>query len=529
MDTEDKKSSDLMQIGMASSPNYEEETTLSDLLRPLWRARYKLFTGILAIGVLVVILMGFLFIISPYTRSTTLTFRVDFQGVEQNQYPNGEPFSPQDFLAPIVVQTVYESNNLQQYGKLEEFRRNLSILQQNDKSALLDAEFKAKLENTRLTQPDRLALEKEYQEKKAAIKGGTFILTFSHTGRLSTVPTPDKEKVLRDLLNAWAEQADRYRGAYKYRLSIFSKNVINKKLLLDEDYIIGLDILRVTLNDIITNTEKIMVLPGAVTYRIGGRDDGFTLPEVRLYLDKIRTFMLQPLIALIQQTGFAKDKAYVTIYLENRIKQTGIDKGESDQRSVAIDRALGVYMQDRQTSISSRGSTESGDKTGLSAGRMDSTVLIPQLSDSFLDRIVDMSKRNSDVQFRQKMTEQIMKESLESVTRDKETKYYESLLQAVAKGEREQRFEVMIQTRIEMVIDELLASLEKIMQIYNDLSSRNLNPGSHLYTVLGAASTVTNYAIPLNRLLAIGLITGLLLLMLLVAAIYIKSRKSFQP
>ena len=53
--------------------------------------------------------------------------------------------------------------------------------------------------------------------------------------------------------------------------------------------------------------------------------------------------------------------------------------------------------------------------------------MIPQFSESFLDRLVEMSTQNNDIEYRQELTDRIIRESLAVTVLDKEQGYYEDL------------------------------------------------------------------------------------------------------
>ena len=100
------------------SPHHQEEAQidLMGLVLNAWKTR-----GVWVISIVIVSLLfwGWWSIkqmnaIAPLTYS--LPIQLNFEGVDRNTYPNGSPFSRSDLLAPNVVQSVFEQNNLDQYG-----------------------------------------------------------------------------------------------------------------------------------------------------------------------------------------------------------------------------------------------------------------------------------------------------------------------------------------------------------------------------------------------------------------------------
>ena len=71
-----------------------------------------------------------------------------------------------------------------------------------------------------------------------------FSLTLREDARVTRMPPSLASKVLDDTLATWARQADERKGALRYNIPVFSKNILQRDLIEAEDYITGIDILR---------------------------------------------------------------------------------------------------------------------------------------------------------------------------------------------------------------------------------------------------------------------------------------------
>ena len=93
----------------------DEGVSLTDLIIGLYRYRIPIATVVMAVAVLYMIVSFYLFLSMPVHRTVTLPFRLDFEGVDRGEYPNGIKFSSAEIVATPILTKVFEENNLQQY------------------------------------------------------------------------------------------------------------------------------------------------------------------------------------------------------------------------------------------------------------------------------------------------------------------------------------------------------------------------------------------------------------------------------
>jgi hypothetical protein len=116
--------------------------------------------------------------------------------------------------------------------------------------------------------------------------------------------------------------------------------------------------------------------------------------------------------------------------------------------------------------------------------------MIPQFGESFLDRIVEMSKLNNDVEYRQELTDRIIEQSLATTSLEKEQAYYEDLSRSVkgfgrAGGGSRQATITELNARFNAAVQGILTAIDQVNAIYDAISKLNLNPSTVLYTVTG--------------------------------------------
>jgi hypothetical protein len=491
---------------------FDEFDTPRPFLGPLLRLLHpyrRVIEGVIWLSVLLVVAGGLMaWIALPVQRTASLEFRIDFDGIQEGKYPNGTKFSTEDLLSDPVLRRVYDENGLQKYAKFERFRASLFVKSSNKELELLELEYSGRLADPKLQPIDRQRLEREFREKAASSKSGTFSLVLARNERLRQMDKALMEKVLRGVLGAWADDAAKTRGALNYELPIYSKAMIQKDLLRSEDYLPGVDMLRTKVNRVIGSVDRLMKVSGVQVLRLPG--SGPSLPEVRVRLEDLNTFRIAPMIGLLRTSGLSKNPASTLRYIENRLFDVRQNETLAQDQERKVKDAFGVYVgsEGRGTGLAAgKAMTEGSAGTGREMG---TAAVIPQFGESFIDRLMQLANRNTDVSFRQDLTERMITSGLKQADAAKETAFYKEL-QGTFKGVRpgsdsasQSSASKEIESRFTSTIDELEKILDDVQAIYELVSTRNLRPASFLYTVEGPMTVVSTSALSFRRVAAFG-------------------------
>jgi hypothetical protein len=144
----------------------DDEISLKDLVLNLWHYRKIIVVLSLSVIFLIAAVAAWVYFRQQNNQVVSLEFKLDFEGVDKNEYPNGLRFSTADILSTPVLSGVYEENDLKRYLEFPEFKTGLTIFQTNDELKFLEYEFASKLSNTKLNLEERDRLEAEFLEKK---------------------------------------------------------------------------------------------------------------------------------------------------------------------------------------------------------------------------------------------------------------------------------------------------------------------------------------------------------------------------
>jgi hypothetical protein len=491
----------------------ERPVSLAPLFRTLWLYRQVIAAGVVGLVVLCLLGVVALNVILRSESVASTSFRLTFEGADRGTYPNGTPFSPSELVAPPVLSEVFERNGLEQYGRYEAFKDSVFVLQANEALNLLTLEYQGKLSEPRLTAADRARLEEEFRRRRESLRDPQYSINLRRRERLRSMPRPLMEKILTDILDTWARQAAERKGAIRYNIPTFSRNILPTAFIASEDYIMAIDLVRTKVDRVLQSVSEIATLPGSELVRVG--KEQVSLGEVRASLEDVVRFRLQPLVGYIRAMGLSKDPRALNLYIENRLFQIRLDQQQATSRVQRLQESLREYVLQRGGLTVDR--AQAGGSAGGGTQSPGVPAMIPQFGETFIDRLIELSTQNNDVQYRQELTDRIIRESLVVASLDRERAYYEDLSrtarsQATAAGEAGREAVQTVNARLQQAIDEILVSIDHVGAIYEEVSKRNLNPSTMLYAKTRPFSLTTRPAITLRTTF---LLLGLTLLLAL--------------
>ena len=470
----------------------DDRISLRPLVDVLWGYRGALRNGVLAAAAAAALTFTAAYILVPADRFGTLHFRVLFDGADQGRYPNDTPFSSAEIVATSVLEQVFKANDLQRYMDFTDFKASMFALESNPDLELLSYEYQTKLADPKLTPVDRARIEDEFRKKRVSLKSADYSLNFRRSERTEKLPVLLVTKILDDTLTEWARQAREQKGALQYDIPIFSTNILQRDVVTREDYLIAVDILRTKVSKILFNIDSISKVPGAALMRTGKTH--LSLAEIRLNLEDLLRFDIEPSISLIMSSRLSKDPLRAKMYLQDQLRQIVLAREQAQQRIKAVQEPLREYVT--QTGGRQAGTPPSGRDTG-NQPPFNTQAVMPQFGESFLKQLVDMSTQNNDAKYRQELTNRVIEEGLKLAVLEKEHTYYQALATSlggwVKVSEASPESKALV-ARLDKSYETVASSLDDVIAIYEDLSTKNLNPGTMLYSVTSPAAVRTERA-----------------------------------
>ena len=275
-----------------------------------------------------------------------------------------------------------------------------------------------------------------------------------------------------------------------------------------EDYLVATDRLRLTLNRVLEDIDKLSELPGAKIVQIG--EKGISLSDLRYRMKDLDQFKLSPLFGLIRQAGVSRFPEFTTVYLQNRLFEIQLKMEQASAETGVYESSLNQYVR---KSLAGRGA--SALQGSPQRGALENVpAMIPQFGSSFLDSLVQMAQENSDSTFRQGITEKMIESGLNKVSLEFEGKYYQDLLDKISdlklkespdEADQSQKFIPLARDRIvktqQQVFESLMQTISEMNGIYKELSKNNLNPELVLFTKTTPVMTSVEKPIMAKKLL----------------------------
>lgn len=488
----------------------EETISLMGAIKKLYRYRRTIGGVGIVFSALYSLLVLALFLWTPVLTRVSMEFQLTFEGVEADKYPNGMEFSIQDIVSTPVLSTVYESNGLESVLSLQEFLDSIYVSRESASVELLDDEYRGKLADLRLNLVDRLRLEDEYRTKRGTLKSASYSVNFLREQSVVRLSTSQIKKILGDILAGWADFVDQRKGVLEYQIPTYSRNAVQDDLMRSQDYIVMADLLRSKIELVLESVDLIGQLPGADVIRVG--EEKISLAEVRLALDDTLNLSVGPLLEELRVDGILKDPSAVLNYFNARVYDIGLQSQQMGRRIDTLRDALDQYLQDGRFPGQMTPSRETDRRGALDAAV---PTMIPQLDSSFLDRLLEMNENRSDLNFRQQMTERIVAVGLKKVALEQEHTFYRDMVEDLSGRRMSQSREgavERVEAKLSVIVSQLLKALDQLQLIYVELSAKNLNPRTLLYSISGTPEVVSERSISVLRLILAGAVVFCLLM-----------------
>ena len=495
------------------APDAERSISLSHLYHVL-----RDYSGVIVITLLAVML-GYailaitIYLTRPTARVTSQQFRLNFEGATEGRYPNGLKFSPVEIVSTPVLQKVYERNELSRFMTLADFGRSVFVLESNPAFDALQREYQARLADTKLTALDRDRIQKEFELKRDALAKNEFSLNFQHNKANSRVPISVVRSVVVDTLNVWADVAVNEQHVVDYRVPVLSPEVIGTRTVPDEDYVPTLLVLRAQVIKVLSNAGEVMKLPGAELVRTS---DNISLEEIRLQLEEIIRFRIDPLMTYAIERNLMKDPAATLRFANNQLAYDKRLLDAQTARAEAIRQTLAIYTQPRND-------RDVQPAAGKPAGTGE--TVMPQFSDSFLDRLVNITAHSSDAAYRKELAEKyrLIMEAIVPTTAA--VAYDQSVIELLraAGGRSASGDAAYVTTTVNSIREEVRRLVRKINEIYK-IESGNLRPATQLFTMTAPPATRVERTRTIGGLALGGLLVFLVSLVVVLAGVFIHSR-----
>jgi hypothetical protein len=481
----------------------ERPMSISRLVHTLRAYTPAIVLAAAAVAVVYVVLAVAAYILAPSQRVTSQKFRLEFEGAAEGRYPNGTKFASSDIISTPILLRVFNENHLDQFTGFPQFSRAVFVLESNPDYERLSAEYQSRLADPRLSAIDRERIQREWQSKAASLAKNDFSLSWLRTRDTGNVPDTVVKKALLDILRDWARFAETEEHVLKYRLTVLSPDVVNTDVEANEP-IIAIQMLRSKCYKFLQNIEDLRQAPSSELRRTA---DGMSLEEIRLRLEEIVRFRLEPLNSRVAAAGLVADRAGAVRFLQTQLAYDQRKLKATQDSAEAIRQALAVYSLEQHGFSDAQavaGAVPRGGVTPGNAQRPADTVM-PQINDTFLDRIMALTSQSNDVIYRQRLVDDYRRAAGQVIPAQTEVAYDQEVLDMVRNAGSVTPAANGVRNEIAATQADVRKMATRINEIYEAVS-RNLNPAKELYTLTAPAVVHTERARSLQQLALYGLV-----------------------
>lgn len=447
----------------------ETPVSLRRIVQTLHAYRYAFVLGAAAVALLYTIAALALYLRAPAERLTSLPFRLDFDGAAEGLYPNELKFSASDIVATPTLTKVYDKNDLKRFLSMEQFSASVFVLEANQALELLTLEYRAKLSDPKLSPVDRERVQSEFEAKTASLAKNDYSLNFSSRSK-AEIPDSLVSKTLHDILQEWARHAVVDLRARQYRVALLSPAMMTPSAGELADPVVAVVGLRSKLHRIYGNMHSLEELPGAELART--RNEGLTIADIEARLEDLIRFRLEPLTT--RAGGTEASLRFLQTQLDIARRASATRRSEVN----AIQQALAAYeSQGKVAELIRKSTTQNGG--GETAGTTE--VIAPQISDTFVDRLVSLTRQTFDVKERQKLIDELRRSAVALGPAEQEVLYLEQTLGQV-RASAGAADPTLVRNEIRAISEEARTLLIRLHELYRT-TSQNIDPANQLYTI----------------------------------------------
>jgi hypothetical protein len=380
--------------------------------------RNRLLDPLLWLPLLGLITVLTVYFVLPVEHVGVVGIRLLFDGADRGRYPNGIPFSDEEIISRPTLKRLYDGGFADR-GPFDAFASSFFVVRSTRDLQLVNQAYGAQLADTRLSPVDRARIESEYRARlESTGREPELLLGLRQPFADKPLSDDEMQALLDAALKEWVRAAEEVQGALRYDIDVVGGDVVERGGQVQREVLIRLDALRVALRRELQTIDRMATQPGFAGVVLPG--DNLSTDGVRAEVTDLLELRVQPLMRLALTRGVRESQDEVVTYFDARLAHASRRRASLAQQVSGLREALQDYA----------GRAEAAVASGSGAAR-DGTTLMPQMSDDFLDKLFAAAGAANDLQFRQRLTDDIVELDLQLAQAGREEAYYQQLLAAV--------------------------------------------------------------------------------------------------
>lgn len=459
---------------MAEEDQYADEIDLKELLRSVFATKNWV---IVSLVILTAGYWGFqtaMNFVKPTVHAYSSRVNLVFDGIEDGEYPNETSFSINDIISPAVLNTVYDRNNLNEFIRRKEFVSAFSVAPYAPDRQLILNKYRSRMDTRNLGSTELEELQQRLNDELRQATSDSAVITFSST-EADNIPQQMIEKIMREVPAEWAQHMVDDVGVLRFDAAMYSEKVVEEDLLASADYLIAFEILRSRVSLLKQNVEQIKQMPNGLV--VVDEESGFSVPDLDKAISDIQRYRIGPLVNPVRKLGITRRAEVVELYFQNELTELQREKQLLQDKRRNVRRAYTDYAS------SGVGSRQQDEET---SGGFGTGSMIPQFGSDFLDRIVEMTKANDDIAYRQKLNDEQLEISNDLADLDGEIERIEDTLAALrgtndTSQEVREQYAGQIESELPVIVDQLKRYFQISNRLYDRLSRENLGGAGFIF------------------------------------------------
>ncbi|QLF94488.1 hypothetical protein HW090_15315 [Pseudomonas sp. ABC1] len=437
-------------------PRENDEIDLGQLMMNIWATRGRVALSLLAVTAIFCVYLAVSYFTSPKPTRYSYVFDLAFEGLQNGKFPNGSRFLLSDVISPTVLNRVYRSNELEGYDlPVDDFRRSVNIQPYAPDYLLIKERYERQLADKKLGASDIAELQRQMNADLKAASSGSFRITLQLPDG-KTLPDTVASKVLMDIGSVWGKRAIDELGVLKPSLPVYSERIFDQERFENIDYLMSMDLLLNSIELVRGNISALKKEPNATN--LVDEETGFTLADLDKAIQDVADYDIRQIVDPIRQLGISRNKQVVTLHYTRRLEDLRDEKRILLERAKAIRSVLRDYSREIQSD-------------GSSAVASNQNNLVPQLGDAFLDRLLEVSRQGSDLEFRQKLMAEVLEFENKAIDKERAIADIEKTLLALegGRGDAQELRDIYLKEVAEVlpkVLDTLRGYTQVVVRLY---------------------------------------------------------------
>jgi len=327
----------------------------------------------------------------PPTRIYVSQFHFTFPSAESGRYPNNSPFSINEILDPAILDVVYDQLELGKYEvDRNQFYGSFSIRPFVLAESEITERFRQQMADRRLSFVERERLEQQLRMQLAQASRGAAELTYLPQ-RKPVIPVAVGRAIVHRVPLVWSQLAIEKKGVLRIPGFSAATNVIAPDAADRQPLplvIVGLVEAAERLDERLTDLTK---TSGVLTVR--DSVSGKSIRDLERDIRDLQLFHVNPLRAQLVQFRFDDGGPALQQIVERRINDIDVRAAGFAKQAEAVGDTIAQFVQ---ATAGLRG--RSVERKPTEGGAASGGTTIPQVGETFIDRIIELTRRDREAE-----------------------------------------------------------------------------------------------------------------------------------